>query len=167
MCGLHMRASGWPSLVRSPPAAAPQVAPPAAARRRLRWPHSAAAARPAADATGTAQRRGAAAAAGKRPPRPQQQTYAAPKPGAGGAAQEVQLTAEEVAARERANYVMAGAMLSLVGYGYYVTVIKKPSYSGKRRPGAPAMPVWESSSHDEVAAAAQLLPCPARARRRA
>lgn len=25
---------------------------------------------------------------------------------------------------------MAGTMLTLVGYGYYVTVIKKPSYSG-------------------------------------
>lgn len=61
--------------------------------------------------------------------RPPQQTYTPPK-GGNGAAQEAQLTAEELAARERNNYVMAGTMLTLVGYGYYVTVIKKPSYSG-------------------------------------
>lgn len=81
------------------------------------------------------QQRGAAAAAGKRAARPVAQVYA--PPGGGGApggpafpGQAVPLTAEELAARERNNVIMAGSMLALVGYGYYVTVIKKPSMSG-------------------------------------
>lgn len=103
------------------------------------------AARNGTDAASATQRRGAAAAA-KRVSRPPQQTYTPPK-GGNGAAQEAQLTAEELAARERNNYVMAGTMLTLVGYGYYVTVIKKPSYSGAVSPKPEHLVNW-SGTHE-------------------
>lgn len=57
------------------------------------------------------------------------------------------LTAEELAARERANWAMLSAMLALSGYGYYVTVIKRPSASGAAPPTEQHLVNW-SGTHE-------------------
>ena len=90
---------------------------------------------------------GGASKAGKRPPRTTSQRLYVPPAGAGAAGAAAPLTAEELAARERNNWVMAGAMLALSGYGYYVTVWQRPSASGAPPPQEAQLVNW-SGTHE-------------------
>lgn len=104
------------------------------------------------------QQRGAAAAAGggagkqagKQAVRPEQQVYTAPPGGPAGGGMPwtgAPLTAEELAARQRKNWVVGAALVGLSGYGYYITVLERPSASGGAPP-APAHLVNWSGTHE-------------------
>lgn len=90
---------------------------------------------------------GGAGKAAKRPPRTTSQGVYTPPAGAGAAGAAAPLTAEELAARERNNWLMAGTMLALSGYGYYVTVWQRPSASGAPPPQDAQLVNW-SATHE-------------------
>jgi hypothetical protein len=102
---------------------------------------------------------GAAAAAGKkggRPSPPQQQLYRPPAKGGrwaatgpGGEPARV-LTAEELAARERNNILLAGTLLGMAGVGYYMTTSSKRGSGAGKAPTTEHLVNWSGTHECQV-----------------
>ena len=62
----------------------------------------------------------------------------------------VPLTAEELAVRERSNYLMGGALAAMAGYGYYVVTTAQRE-GGAPPPSAEHLVNWSGTHECQVA----------------